>query len=235
MSAHRSQMTLDLGHRPAFGRDEFWVADSNKEAVSWIDLWPKWDAPAFLLYGPAASGKSHLLSVWQAKADAKHLSARQIFDDPTCLHLLQGGEGPKTIALERVDLLVGDKACETALFHLYNALKEQGGSMMLTSSAPAAQLAFVLPDLASRLRAAPSAGLKPPSDDLLAAVMAKQFNDRQVKVGEDVVRYLIPRMERSLAAVRDLVAEIDQASLVLKKPVTIPLVRDILLKEYQSE
>lgn len=231
----RSQMTLDLGHRPAFGRDDFWVADSNKDAVSWIDLWPAWEAPAFMLYGPTASGKSHLLSVWQAKANATLLSARQIFDNPACLKLLEGEGEHKAIALERVDLLVGDKDCETALFHLYNTLKEQGGSLLLTSTAPAAQLAFVLPDLASRLRAAPTAGLKPPSDDLLAAVIAKLFSDRQVKVGEDVIRYILPRMERSLAAARDLVTEIDQMSLTLKKPVTIPLVRDILLKEYQSE
>ncbi|MBM3560518.1 MAG: DNA replication protein, partial [Alphaproteobacteria bacterium] len=62
------QLALDLGHRAAFGREDFLVAACNAAAVHWIDLWPGWPAPGLALWGAPASGKSHLAAVWQARA-----------------------------------------------------------------------------------------------------------------------------------------------------------------------
>ena len=39
------QLPLDLGHRPALGREDFLVAPSNQGAVAWIDRWPDWPGP----------------------------------------------------------------------------------------------------------------------------------------------------------------------------------------------
>ena len=61
-----------------------------------------------------------------------------------------------------------------------------------------------------------------------AALMVKLFRDRQLRVGEDVVLYLMARMERSFAAVADIVAAIDSAALERARPVTVPLAREIL-------
>ena len=43
----------------------------NREAVAFIDAWPDWPAPAAALYGPSGSGKSHLVSIWAQRADAR--------------------------------------------------------------------------------------------------------------------------------------------------------------------
>jgi chromosomal replication initiation ATPase DnaA len=85
-----------------------------------------------------------------------------------------------------------------------------------------------LADLASRLKALSGAGISAPDDDLLAALMVKLFRDRQLRVGEDVVLYLMVRMDRSFAAVVDIVAAIDSAALERGRPVTVPLAREIL-------
>jgi chromosomal replication initiation ATPase DnaA len=63
---------------------------------------------------------------------------------------------------------------------------------------------------------------------LLAALMVKQFQDRQLRVGEDVVLYLVARMERSFASVSGIVGAIDAAALERARPVTVPLAREIL-------
>ncbi len=65
-----SQLPLDLGFRVALGRADFLIAPCNAAAVAWIDRWPDWPAPALALWGPAGSGKTHLLEVWRALSKA---------------------------------------------------------------------------------------------------------------------------------------------------------------------
>jgi len=74
--------------------------------------------------------------------------------------------------------------------------------------------------------------IDPPDDQLLAAVMAKMFSDRQVRVGNDVLSYLVARIERSFAAAKDAVARLDQASLSGQRPITVPLARAAITDDH---
>jgi hypothetical protein len=93
---------------------------------------------------------------------------------------------------------------EDALLHLYNRLREAGGHLLIVSETPPARWPIALPDLASRLASIPAVALAAPDDDLLVAVMAKQFADRGLEVNEDVLRYVASRVERSFAAAADV-------------------------------
>ena len=79
-----------------------------------------------------------------------------------------------------------------------------------------------------RLLAAPVARLEPPDDALLAAVLLKLAGDRQLLLGDDVVAWLVSRVERSFAAAGAVVAALDRAGLAAKRRVTIPLAREAL-------
>ena len=94
--------------------------------------------------------------------------------------------------------------------------------------APPAATAFALADLGSRMRALPTAGIAPPDDALLAAVLVKHFADRQIRVSPGVIAYLVPRMERSFAAAAALAARLDQLALSAGKPVSVKLARGVL-------
>ena len=67
-----------------------------------------------------------------------------------------------------------------------------------------------------------------PDEALLGAVLVKLFGDRQVTLGGEVISYLLPRMDRSLAFARDLVAAIDADALAGKRAITVPLVARVL-------
>jgi len=217
------QLVLDLAHRPALGRGDFLVAPSNQAAVAWIDRWPDWPAPGLALHGPAGSGKSHLAAVWQARSGAAPLP-------PALLH---AGELPPDLApsnwlLEDGADLLADRAAQEALFHLYNRLAARGGHILLTARTPPARWPVALRDLASRLAALPSAEIKPPDDRMLSALFGKLFRDRQIEVPGEVVLYLVQRIERSCAAVAAAVETLDRASLVRRRPITLPLARAAL-------
>lgn len=205
------------------GAEDFLVADSNAAAVAWLDRWPDWPAPALVLHGPPGSGKTHLTQVWRHRSNAVTADAATLAHaDPLALISARGA-----VAIVDAEAVCGGEG-ERILFHLYNLAREQGGHLLLTARRPPSRWPIRLPDLASRLRAAPSAAVAEPDDGLLGAVLVKLFADRQVRVGVEVVAYLLPRIERSFAAARRVVAALDAASLARRGPITVPLARAVL-------
>jgi len=123
-----------------------------------------------------------------------------------------------------------DTAPAEPLLHLYNVVVERRGQLLLTATEPPARWPALLPDLRSRLSAAPTVGVEAPDDALLAALLVKLFSDRQVVVGEEVVLFLVRQMERSFDAARRLVAALDKAALSEQRGITIPLARAVLAR-----
>ena len=112
-----------------------------------------------------------------------------------------------------------------ALLHLYNCCGEAGASLLVVAREAPARWPIALPDLASRLRAAPSVAIALPDDALLGAVLVKHFADRQVRVAPGVIAFLVRRMERSFAAAGALAARLDRLALSAGRPISIALAR----------
>ena len=223
MNSH-PQLTLDLSVRRAQWRAHFLVTDSNSDAVAWLDRWPDWPSPVLSLYGPESCGKTHLAHLWCDAAQG-----RLIGPDDLCRDAVPELAAQGAIAIDFSDLSMADAFdAYEALLHLYNLLAEQGGYLLLAARRPPKQWAIALPDLRSRLLAAPSVGIQAPDDQLLLAVMAKMFADRQVRVNQDVLTYLAARIERSFLAAEAAVVQLDQASLSGNRPITVPLARAAL-------
>jgi chromosomal replication initiation ATPase DnaA len=220
------QLALDLPARPALGRADFFVSPANRLALAQIDAWPDWPDRRMAVAGPHAAGKTHLAHVWAARAGAAIVMADALAGlDPASL------PGGGAVVVEDADRLAGAPrraAAEEVLFHLCNRLLAGGGSLMVTGREPPAQWPLALPDLASRLRTAAVARLEPPDDPLLAAVLVKLFADRQVAVTPDLIRYLLPRMERSFAGAEAVVAELDRAALAGRRGITRALAVQVL-------
>lgn len=230
-----AQLTLDFDHRPALGGDDFLVAPPNAEAVRWLDSWPDWPGPALVIYGAAGSGKTHLAQVFLARSRAKVVTAGDLLDSQPAAYV---GDAPAAV-LEDADFLTGPSAAsadlEEAVLHLYNHLGETGRHLMLTAKQPPARWGIGLADLASRLNAATQAGIGPPDDGLISAVLVKQFADRQLKIDDGVISFMLARMERSFDAARLLVAGIDDLALKERRNITVALVRQVLQSGFQSE
>ncbi|MGE5201093.1 MAG: HdaA/DnaA family protein [Acidobacteriota bacterium] len=220
-----TQLILDLGHRPALGEADFMVAPCNRQAVQWLDRWPDWPAPALTIQGPPGCGKTHLARVFAARSGAVLISAGALTTDGV----------PDLLGAARAAVVDdAERATPEALLHLYNLLAERGGHLLLTAAEPPARWADTLPDLRSRLAAAPTVAVAPPDDALLAALLVKLFADRQLAVAEEVVLFLLHQMERSFEAARQLVAALDAAALREQRAITIPLAR-VVLSERQGE
>jgi DnaA regulatory inactivator Hda len=220
------QLAFDLEHRPALGEEDFLVADCNAEAIAWIDRYPDWPAPALVLSGEPGSGKTHLTRVFMAKSSAMELPHEFLRDNATPVF-----PDRNAVVIEDSDDLAGNPVAEEALFHLYNQAREANAAILLTARTPASRWQIALPDLASRLRAAPSVQISSPDDALLTAVLVKLFADRQIVIDQQVLDYVVPRIERSFAAVQTFVAKADMTALEDKRRITVPLARDVLNRQ----
>jgi chromosomal replication initiation ATPase DnaA len=226
VSASVRQLPLDLGHRPALDLGDFLVAECNQAAVAWLDQWPHWPASALILIGQPGCGKTHLAHVWQTRTDARLIDALELDSRRVSEQL---GDA-RTAIVE-----AADRANEVALLHLYNLVAEHHGHLLLTAATPPARWSIGLADLRSRLLASPIIEVAPPDEALIGAVLVKLFADRQIAVGEGVVMFLLPRLERSFDAIRRIVAAVDAEALAGHRRVTVPLVRDVLQRlERQS-
>lgn len=218
-----NQLTLDLAlPPPTYSREDLVVADGNREALAWLDRWPDWPAPALALSGPAGSGKTHLGRIWAARAGATVIEGVDL-DGKNVPDLTAMAAASSAIMIDHAD-----RAPERALFHLYNLMRERRGHLLLISEAPPAHWRIALPDLASRLRAAPAVGVAPPDDELLGSIILKQLADRQLHAGPGVVHYLVSHMERSADAARRVVAALDRRALVERREIDRRLAADVL-------
>lgn len=219
------QLTLDLPFRTALAREDFAVAECNALAVGWVDRWPDWPGAGLILHGPEGCGKSHLAAVWQASSGAAEL-------DDGALDLEAGrdlAERGGALLLEDIDArLAAVPAWQETLLHLYNAARLAGGSLLMTARRLPGAWPVELPDLRSRIAALPAAGIDLPDDRLLETVMRKQFGDRQLPVQPEMVRYVLPRIERSFSAIREFVDRIDRLGLERRRKVGKDLAAEVL-------
>ncbi len=214
------QLVLALPHRAAHGADDFLVSQCNQEAVKLIDTWPDWPAAAHAIIGPAGCGKSHLANVWL------HASGAQRMDSDRLASLESiDAAAPSGVLLEDLDRLTID---ERGLFHLLNLAAERGFGILFTGQTRPSAWQVELADLASRLRSIPVTEIGEPDDDLLRAVLLKQFLDRQLNVEPQVIAYLATRMERSMESARRLVEAIDRAALSKGRKITRQLASQII-------
>ncbi len=208
---------------PAWGKEDFFIAPSNQQAASLINEWPNWSDAVQLLVAPACAGKTHLAQLWQEKTGANSIEARELRGE--IAELLQ----KRALVIEGIDELSGEQ--EEKLFHLINAAREENCFLLLTSSKQMGHCSFQLPDLASRLKAVPVTRIEAPEDELLGALLLKLCQDRQWKLSPRLLSYLLPRMERSMGAVAELIEKIDYAIGTEKKELTMALLRKLLTEE----
>lgn len=218
------QLSFDLPRKTALGRKDFFVSPANAQAVEMIEDWANWPNRKLALAAPIGAGKTHLAHVWSELAGATIIQASDLSkaDIP--------GLSQASVAVEDCDEIFGNDAGETALFHLHNLALAEGHSLLLTARSAPYHWKLTLPDLASRATATTVATIDTPDDKLLAAVMSKQFLERQLSPPPAVISYLVQRTERSFEAIEKLVAALDDAALDKGRNLSVKLAGEVLDK-----
>jgi chromosomal replication initiation ATPase DnaA len=212
------QLPLPLRVTPSSSRADLVADASNAAALAWLDRPRDWPNHRLALFGPAGTGKSHMLRAAAAEHGWRLLQGAELSND------LALAPAPGTV------LDAADAAPEAALFHLINRSAEAGAPLLLAAREAPARWPVALPDLASRLRATLAVGIAAPTEALLAALLTKHLADRQLRVGPEVQTFLLARLPREAAAIAAAIAALDAAALATGGAVTRPLARTVLAR-----
>ena len=189
------------------------------------------------LWGASGTGKTHLLSgcvqaAGAAGKDALYIPGRRLAEqDPAYLESL---EGFAVVALDDIDALVGQSQWDLALFGLYNRVKDSGGVLVTAARTGLAQLQPSLPDLRSRLRWGSAFNLTALSDDDKVQVLMDRAKALEYRVTPEVSRYLMRHYSRNLKSLVGLLNELETATLVHKRRLTVSFLKAHLKQTQES-
>jgi len=141
-------------------------------------------------------------------------------------HLLSACAGPNVV--DDVEKL--DEASQIGLFNAINAARQSGGAVLAAGNAPPAQLPL-REDLKSRLAWGLVYQVKRLTDEERGIYLRGEAERRGMQLPDEVVSYLLTRMRRDLRSLAAVLDRIDQVSLELKRPITLPLLREALKEE----
>ena len=184
------------------------------------------------LWGDEGAGKSHLL---QGLCHDITLNQATISYLPFSLlkewgpASIDGLENQTLIVMDDLDIIGGDKAWEEAIFHLYNRIRENEKTTLITATKQAPMNStFQLPDLRSRLSSGLIIQLKELNDDAKITTLQQQAEKRGFSLTQQTSTFLIHHCSRNMHILNQLLNTLDEASLKAKRKITIPFIKDVL-------
>jgi DnaA family protein len=186
-------------------------------------------APVWL-WGGHATGKTHLLQA--VCAAAGEAAAYLPLGGPLGLppDALLGFEACRVLCLDDVDSVAGNVAWEEALFRLFNAALELPTRMIFAAQAAPRRLPWSLPDVSSRAASCVVYQLRSLDESGITAALRLRAAQRGLELPPETAEYLLRRLPRDVTSLFDILDQLDEASLVAQRRLTIPFIRDALAK-----
>lgn len=230
-SASAAQLPLALRFPPDQRFDTFVAAPAG--AIAQLRAMAQGHGVAGSLYiaGAAATGKSHLLLAACAEAEAAGRRAAYL---PLAAAVgrvrdaLDAVEHADLVALDGLEVVIGDRENEVALFDAHNRARDAGRSVLYAARAMPADLDPMLPDLRSRLSQCARIALESLDDDGRAEVLRLRAQRRGLQFDEAAIDWLLKRVDRDLVSLTALLDRLDRESLAAQRRLTVPFLRQVL-------
>ena len=214
-----NQLLLDFDYKTNFNEHDFYLSKSNSNAFNLIYRWPDWDKKILNISGEKFSGKSHLANIFRLKSKAFLIKGNEI--DNSIF---------KSIKLHESIIIDDFEECneEEILYSIFNLIDQDSKYLLINSLKPINEIKYKLPDLTSRSKNCLYAVIENPDDELLFAIILKNFSDRQIKIEKKIINFIISRIDRSYRKIDEFIYKIDELSLKKKKPINLKTIKEIL-------
>ena len=203
-----NQLLLELDYKTNFNEHDFYLSKSNSNAFNLINRWPDWEKKILNISGEKFSGKSHLANIFKLKSKAFLIKGNKI--DNSIF---------KSLKLYESIIIDDFEECneEEILYSIFNLIDQDNKYLLINSLKPINKIKYKLPDLASRSKNCLYAEIENPDDELLFAIILKNFSDRQIKIEKKIINFIISRVDRSYRKIDEFIYKVDELSLKKKK------------------
>ncbi len=200
------------------GNDQFIIETLKKLAIA--------TSPSIIfLKGNKSSGKTHLCLALMA------LSGKSVskLNKSNILELeLEKILAHDLLIIDDIDEIISSYMIEEKLFSIINDFILNKKNILVTSSEPLNKIKFDLPDLSSRLKWDQVLVIPELTDDDKIRVLQKIAKERGWILSDNVCDYIMSHYKRDLFFLCNSVKSLDEASLSLKKKITIPFIKKIM-------
>ncbi len=214
-----SQQILNFKNDLNFKYEDFYVSKSNEHIFKILNKWPKWEKNFLNIIGENYSGKTHLINIFLKKYKGIKFDAN-LFNNNDIKNI----KVHQNIILENLN----ENIDENLLYSLVNIIDQENKYLIVTSSKSIVDIEFHLEDLKSRSKNFLLQNIEKPDDDLIYALLLKNFSDRQILLDKKYVNYIIKRIDRSYGKIFDFIYKIDQISLKKKKSIDFKIIKEAL-------
>jgi DnaA-homolog protein len=208
---------------------ESYLATGNEALVATlVDFAGGAGAQGCWIWGPAATGKTHLLQATCDKAGdlSVYVPLRMLSDAGPAI--LDGLASRELICIDDVDTVAGDSDWEEALFSLCNEALDADRSLVVSAAMSSRECPIQLPDLQSRLARLATFQVHPLSDEERVEAMQLRARHRGLDLPDETARFLLSRSRRDMASLYELLDKLDREALRAKRRLTIPFVKEVL-------
>ena len=214
-----NQLLLNFNFKKSFNDHDYYVSDSNYFAFNIVDKWPKWEKKILNISGEKFSGKTHLANIFKLKSSALFLNETEISNE-----IFKKIKLYESIIIDEFSNTVD----ENLIYSIFNLVDQDSKYLLINSEIPLSEINFKLPDLVSRSKNSLQARINPPDDELIFAIILKNFSDRQIKLEKQIIEFVVNRVERSYSKISEFIYKVDELSLKKKKPINLKTIKEIL-------
>ena len=215
----QNQLLINFNLKKDYDEQDFYVSSSNKYAFNIINGWPKWLKNTVNLYGEQYSGKSHLSKIFETKTTCLNIESINFTNE-----ILLKFKTKQALIIENFNFNIPEKL----LYSLINIVEQENKYLLITSLKPINKFDFKLKDLNSRINNCLFVEIGAPDDELIYALIVKNFSDRQINIDKKIIEYIIKRINRSYKDIFLFIYKVDQLSLQKGKPINLSIIKKIL-------
>ena len=218
------QLLLDIAPPPQPTLENFEIG-ANAEALSHLRALLAGESQERFTYlwGGTGCGKSHLMRALVSQAAAHSWRVGKMSASDLCSE-------EQAMACDLVlvdDLLQLDAPSQNCLFNIMNQMRD-GSGLLVVAGAYAPIHLKIRQDLASRLAQCLVFQVKCLSDEDKAQALMTHAQGRGFTLPAEVAAYLLKNWRRDIPSLLGVLDALDRYSLEVKRPVTVPLTREVL-------
>ena len=214
-----NQLLLNFDLKQNYKNEDFYVNKSNFFAYNLIDKWPRWEKNILNIYGEKHCGKTHLSNIFKKKYKAFKIQANEFTNQN-----LKEFKIFESLILDDFD----EKIDEKLMYTLFNIASQDNKYILINSLLPINQLKFKLDDFISRTKNCLFAKIDKPDDELMFAILLKNFSDRQITIEKKLIDFIIKHIDRSYGKIYEFIYKIDELSLKKKKSIDFKTIKEAL-------
>ena len=214
-----NQLLLNFEYKQNFKDEDFYVSNSNYYAFNLINSWPKWEKNFLNICGEKYSGKTHLSNIFLKKFKGIKIDANS-FENKNLKEI----KIYENVILDNL----GQNVDERLIYSLFNIIDQDNKYLIINSLIPVSKISFKLEDLRSRTKNCLVAKIDKPEDDLMFALILKNFSDRQINIDKKLIDFIIKRVDRSYGKIFEFIYKIDEISLKRKKSIDFKIIKEVL-------